>query len=178
MGVFLSFCWASEEKNLLNIPADKSPETIWTEVHNKEFQGDFSVDPQGGASGGPCLKINALPADAGEAHPYGEWRFKQQPALEEGVEYAFRAWVKGKVDAPAGAGAYVNIYGFGAQGTPKSLFIRQLTLSETDWTEFEGRFRVPQGIQRARIGVGISQGVGWVSFDRLWLAPSTVTPAN
>ncbi len=119
MGVFLSFCWASEEKNLLNIPADKSPETIWTEVHNKEFQGDFSVDPQGGASGGPCLKINALPADAGEAHPYGEWRFKQQPAIEEGVEYAFHAWVKGKVDAPAGAGAYVNIYGFGAQGTPK-----------------------------------------------------------
>jgi len=158
--------------------AGDSPDALWSPVRNKEFQGDLALDATGGRSGGPCLKIIAAQPDAASAHCYGEWRFKAQPAVEAGAEYRFRMWVKGLVNAPADAGVYVNIYGLGEQAQPKPLFIRFTPVSEGDWTELSGTFTAPNGVDRVRVGVGISQGVGWAAFDGLWLAPSSETPES
>jgi hypothetical protein len=160
------------------IPAEQALETLWTQVRTKEFQGTLSIEPNEGMKGGPCLRVTALDVASSEPYRYGEWRFKQQPQLEEGAEYRFAMWTKGQVDAPVGAGAYVNIYGFDESDKPRALFTRQVDVSEKEWTEFQGTFVVPKGIRRVRLGVGISQGSGWATFDRLWLAPSEETPTN
>lgn len=153
-------------------------ESLWAPVRNKEFVGDLTVETEGGKKSGGCLKIVTQDTGSSAAHRYGEWRFKEQIEVDHGVEYRFRMWVKGKVDAPAGAGVYVNIYGFDEQKNPKPLFIRQATISEGDWTELSGTFVVPRDIERVRIGVGVDQGTGWVAFDGLWFAPSSETPES
>lgn len=157
---------------------DEALEFSWAQVRNKEFAGDLTVETDGGRKGGGCLKITSRDTESPAAHRYGEWRFKEQIEVDHGVEYRFRMWTKGKVDAPAGAGVYVNIYGFDEQKNPKPLFIRQATVSEGEWTELTGTFVVPRDIERVRIGVGIDQGAGWAIFDGLWFAPSSETPES
>ncbi len=157
---------------------DEVLDSLWAPVRNKEFVGDLTVETEGGKKGGGCLKITAQDTGSSSAHRYGEWRFKEQIEVDHGVEYRFRVWTKGKVDAPAGAGVYVNIYGFDEQKNPKPLFIRQVAISEGEWTELAGTFVVPRDIERVRIGVGIDQAAGWVVFDGLWFAPSSETPES